>query len=97
VQNLQSIKDHMAYGFNEVKTYGHMSYETYDDIDKVVDEYKHLRASESFRKLHCWHAHRLGVDRFRGLAREAERNGKNPAKYFSYLLKNTIHENSNTQ
>jgi adenylosuccinate synthase len=77
----------MAYGLNEVKTYEHMAYES-NSVDEVVDEFSHLRLNdEQYRTLHCWHAQRLGVDRFRGLAKEAERLGKNPARYFTYLLK----------
>ena len=85
---MQSLKDiqknsyeHMS--SNEVK---HMnSYE--ERIDEAVDKYKNLRLNEDYRTLHCWHAHRLGVDRFVGLAKEAMQHGRYPAKYFTYLLK----------
>lgn len=73
----------MTYEVNEVNTYEHKT----TDINLVVDKYKHLRKDESYRTLHCWFAHRIGSDRYEGLAKEAERYGKQPAKYFTYLLK----------
>lgn len=70
-----------------LKTYVSYGTSSRNKVDEVVDNFKHLRMNESYRKLHCFHANRLGVDRFIQLARTAELEGKNPGKYFTWLLK----------
>lgn len=80
-----------TYGPYEInKVNQHMSYDTYvpNEYDSTVDQFKHLRASEEFRKLHIFHARRIGVQRFIQLAKTAEQEGKSPGKYFTWLLKN---------
>lgn len=79
--------DHM--GKQSLQHMEHMTY-VYNEYDEAVDNFKHLRAGESFRKLHIYHARRLGVDKFVQLAKTAEQEGKNPARYFSWLLKNEM-------
>lgn len=71
----------------DLNTYDHMTYVP-DKYDEVVDNFKHLRANESFRKLHIFHARRLGVDKYCQLAKTAEKEYKTtPGKYFTWLLK----------
>lgn len=82
----------MTYGNNNLSTYvpygtskGKYKLNEYDD---VVDNFRHLRADDTYRKLHIFHAKRLGIERFTILAKTAEQEGRNPARYFSWLLKN---------
>ena len=88
--NFAKINPYGSYGHmkinNNIKSYGHMSYES-DKYDEVVDNFKHLRDSDEYRKLHIYHARRLGVDKFYELARRAETEGKHPGKLFTALLK----------
>jgi len=89
-------KKKKTYGKNNITTYVHMEeVETYvtskyklNEYDDVVDNFKHLRANDTYRKLHIYHARRLGIDQFTKLAKTAEQEGRNPARYFSWLLKN---------
>jgi len=83
--NLTSY-DHM--GAKALKPYDHMTYVP-DEFDEVVDKFKHLRQNDSFRKLHIFHARRLGVSKYYELAKQAEADGKIPARYFTWLLKNS--------
>lgn len=59
-------------------------------IDLILNDYKHLTGGTNDR-LSGWYAgmiRRLGVEQFIRLAKTAEQEGRNPARYFSWLLKN---------
>lgn len=61
-------------------------------IDLVLNDFKHLTGGTDDR-LSGWYAsviRRIGVDKFVQLAKTAEQEGKNPARYFSWLLKKEI-------
>jgi len=77
--------DHMK--TKVLTSYDHMTYVP-DKYDEVVDSFKHLRLDESYRKLHIFHARRLGVSKYFELAKRAEAEGKIPSRYFTWLLKN---------
>ncbi len=60
-------------------------------IDLVINDYKHLTGGIEDR-MSGWYARmirKLGTEQFIRLAKTAEQEGKNPARYFSWLLKNT--------
>jgi len=74
-------------GFNRVKTIDNCNTSSSNTrIDRILAETADLRAPE-FKAWHAQQARRLGVDRYLGLAKDARR-GKQPARYFSYLLRN---------
>lgn len=59
-------------------------------IDYTINEFAHLTGGTTDR-MSGWYAgmiRRLGVDKFVQLAKTAEQEGKSPARYFSWLLKN---------
>jgi hypothetical protein len=58
-------------------------------VDDLINSFKHLTGGGKL--MNGWYATRirqLGVDKFVQLAKTAEQEGKNPARYFSWLLKN---------
>lgn len=83
-QKSEHMSEHMGLQSNQhmVRTY------EYNEYDNVVDDYKHLRLDDSFRKLHIFHAKRIGISKYIQLAKTAEQEGNNPARYFTWLLKN---------
>lgn len=59
-------------------------------IDLVIEDFKPLTGGVNDR-MSGWYAgkiRKLGVEKFIALARQAQQEGDNPAKLFSYLLKN---------
>lgn len=80
------FRNHMTYGLTKLTTYDHMTYER-NEYDEVVDKFAHLRASDQYRKLHIFHARRIGVTKYYALAKLAEQEGTNPGRYFTFLLK----------
>lgn len=59
-------------------------------IDSAIDDFKHLTGGTADR-MSGWYAGRIrqiGIEQFIRLAKTAEQEGKNPARYFSWLLKN---------
>lgn len=60
-------------------------------IDLVINDFKHLTGGTTDR-MSGWYARmirKLGTEQFIRLAKTAEQEGKDPARYFSWLLKNT--------
>lgn len=57
-----------------------------DEFDDVVDNFQHLW-EPAYRLWHITQARKHGVNQYYILAKQAEAEGKNPAKYFSWLLK----------
>lgn len=58
-------------------------------IDQLIEEYSDL--TRTGRNMDAYYANairRVGVQQFVILARTARQEGKNPAKYLNYLLKN---------
>lgn len=58
-----------------------------EEINSLLDEYKSLYPAT----WKSWHAKWIksnGIDTYRQLASMASQEGKNPARYFSWLLKN---------
>ena len=58
-------------------------------VDDLINSFKHLTGGGKL--MNGWYAtkiRQLGVDKFVQLAKTAEQEGKNPARYFSWLLKN---------
>jgi hypothetical protein len=61
-------------------------------IDLIIDDYKHLTGGTTDR-MSGWYAgliRRLGTEQFIRLAKTAEQEGNNPARYFSWLLKREV-------
>lgn len=61
-------------------------------IDLLINDYSHLTGGTTDR-LSGWYASKvrqLGVSKFVQLAKTAEQEGKKPARYFSWLLKNSV-------
>lgn len=60
------------------------------NIDLIINDFEHLTGGTTDR-MSGWYAgmiRRLGTDQFIRLAKTAEQEGKDPARYFSWLLKN---------
>ncbi len=61
------------------------------EIDYLIQEYSDLTSGG--KSMDGWYAtqiRRVGVDKFCRLAGIARQDGKNPARYFSWLLKNEV-------
>jgi hypothetical protein len=56
-------------------------------VDLIVRDNFNLIES-GWEKYHYREVYRLGEQKYRELAKTAEQEGKNPARYFSWLLKN---------
>jgi len=46
--------------------------------------------NDKFRAWYCDSFYKLGKDRTLGLIKEARQDGKHPARYFSYLIKEAL-------
>lgn len=60
------------------------------NIDLIIDDYKHLTGGINDR-MSGWYAkiiRQRGIEYFIKQAKIAEKEGKNPARYLSWLLKN---------
>lgn len=59
-------------------------------IDYLIEEFGDLTGSgKSMNGFYAETIRRLGVNRWVALAKTAQQEGKNPPRYFSWLLKNT--------
>ena len=58
----------------------------YFEADALFDQYQDLVNAE-FRKWYCKMFYKIGAERVVQLASLARADGKNPRKYFSYLLR----------
>lgn len=58
-------------------------------VDLIIKDFTHL-IEGGWEKYHYKMVYRIGEYKYRELARTAEQEGKNPARYFSWLLKQEV-------
>lgn len=91
----QIIKDTTETGYNRLnKTTVTVPTETSSNglgywNDSIYAEIPDL-VNDRFRAWYCDAFYKLGKNRVLGIIKEAKQEGKNPARYFSYLLKEAL-------
>ena len=58
-------------------------------VDLIINDFNHLIAPH-WKSYHCKMIYKIGEQKYRELARTAEQEGKDPARYFSWLLKQEV-------